>query len=139
MGVSGNETENLLWRARQFIDTCYDSPLDLDQIAGQTGFSRYHFIRLFQRTFDTTPHQYLTQRRLERARELLVASDLSVTEICFAVGFQSLGSFSTLFHRSTGHAPSIYRARIFQGFTLPRRYIPGCFTRMLGVPPLRRG
>jgi AraC-like DNA-binding protein len=137
--MSGNETEALLRRARQFIDAHYDTELDLEQIAGQTGFSRFHFIRLFQRSFATTPHQYLTRRRLDRARELLAASELSVTEICFAVGFQSLGSFSTLFHRTTGQAPSIYRARVFQGFTLPRRFIPACYTTMLGVPPLRRG
>ncbi|HYF64835.1 MAG TPA: AraC family transcriptional regulator [Herpetosiphonaceae bacterium] len=136
--MSGNETEALLRRARQFIDAHYDTELDLEQIAGQTGFSRFHFIRLFQRTFATTPHQYLTQRRLERARELLDSSELSVTEICFAVGFQSLGSFSTLFHRSTGQAPSLYRARVFQGFSLPRRFIPGCYGVVFGIPPLRR-
>ncbi len=93
--------------ARAFIDEHYDLPLDLEQIAGQASFSRYHFLRLFRGAFDQTPHQYLTQRRIAKAKELLAASDMSVTEVCFAVGFDSLGSFSALFRRHIGHAPHI--------------------------------
>jgi AraC-like DNA-binding protein len=128
-----DDTYQRLSHARAFIDECYDLPLDLRQIAGQASFSRYHFIRLFHSAFDQTPHQYLIQRRIEKAKHLLASSDLSVTEICFAVGFQSLGSFSALFHRSVGHAPRMYRVRLFQGFYLPRRYVPTCFLTMLGV------
>src|SRR5881275_3397450 len=86
-----------LWRARRFIDECYDLPLDLDEISKQACLSRYHFLRLFREAFATTPHQYLMRRRIEKAKELLRSRRLSVTDVCFEVGFQSPGSFSTLF------------------------------------------
>jgi AraC-like DNA-binding protein len=97
---------------RAFMDACYDQPLDLERIAGEASFSRYHFIGLFKQTFDRTPHQYLIHRRIEQAKELLSAGELSVTEVCFAVGFQSLGSFSALFQCSVGQPPKLYRARL---------------------------
>jgi AraC-like DNA-binding protein len=128
-----NDAYQQLIRARAFIDECYDLPLDLDRIASHANFSRYHFLRLFRNTFDQTPHQYLVQRRIERAKALLSDGDLSITEICFAVGFQSLGSFSALFHRCAGYPPKEYRARAFRGFYLPRRFVPACFLRMLKI------
>jgi AraC-like DNA-binding protein len=126
-------THERLRRARALIDACYDHPLDLEQIAGAASFSPYHFIRLFRRAFDQTPHQYLTQRRIEQAKLLLAAGELSVTEVCFAVGFQSLGSFSSLFHRSVGHPPKIYRARVQVRGWSPAKFVPMCFLRMFGV------
>ena len=128
-----NDTYQRLMRARAFIDECCDLPLDLEQIASQASFSRYHFLRLFRNTFDQTPHQYLVQRRIERAKTLLAAGDLSITEVCFTVGFQSLGSFSALFHRRAGYPPKEYRARVFHGIYLPRRFVPACFLRMLNI------
>src|SRR5262245_26597129 len=122
-----------LSRARAFIDACYDQPLDLERIAGEASFSRYHFIRLFKQTFDQTPHQYLIHRRIEQAKALLTTGELSVTEICFAVGFQSLGSFSALFHRSVGQPPKLYRARLLVCGWSPHRFIPVCFLTMFGV------
>jgi AraC-like DNA-binding protein len=122
-----------LTRARAFIDSCYDQPLDLERIAGEASFSRYHFIRLFKQAFDQTPHQYLVRRRLDQAKLLLRASELSVTEVCFAVGFQSLGSFSALFHRSVGQPPRLYRARPLARGWAPQRFIPTCFATMFGV------
>ena len=133
MHVLVPSTAQLVWQSRQYIDGAYAAPLELPDIAEQIGFSHYHFLRLFQRNFEITPHQYLTQRRLERARDLLISSDLSVTEVCFAVGFQSLGSFSSLFQRSTGHAPSHYRRRHFQGISLPRHFIPACYRTIFGL------
>lgn len=121
--------------ARAFIDACYDQPLNLGQIAGQAHFSRYHFIRLFRRVFALTPHQYLIRRRIERAKQLLAGSDLSVTEICFAVGFQSLGSFSALFRRYVGHSPAVYRARRALSVPPRRPFVPACFLMMSGVTP----
>jgi len=121
-----------LHRARALIDACYDAPLDLERIAREASFSRYHFIRLFRQAFDTTPHQYLMRRRIEKAKELLAADDLSVTEICFAVGFQSLGSFSALFRRAVGHSPKDYRARM-RARRRARPFIPACFLTMFGV------
>src|SRR3954468_5090737 len=82
-----------LWRARKFMDECYDQPLDLTEISRHACLSRYHFLRSFRKAFDTTPRQYLIQRRIEKAKELLCKRSLTVTEVCFAVGFQSVGSF----------------------------------------------
>lgn len=112
-------------RARKFIDLCYDLPLDLDEISSHACFSRYHFLRLFRQAFNKTPHQYLVERRIERAKELLSANDLRVTDVCFEVGFQSLGSFSSLFHKSVGHAPVTFREKS-RKTQAAKRQIPGC-------------
>src|SRR6185295_1072030 len=116
-------------RARKFIDCCYDLPLNLDEISSQACFSRYHFLRLFRRAFNKTPHQYLVERRIERAKELLSANDLRVTDVCFEVGFQSLGSFSSLFHKSVGHPPITFREKSLET-QAAKRQIPGCFLVM---------
>jgi AraC-like DNA-binding protein len=128
--MSQNElTHQRLSLARAFIDTYYDRQLNLDLIAAQAGFSRYHFIRLFRGAFGATPHQYLTRQRIEHASGLLAGTELDVTEICFAVGFQSLGSFSALFHRYVGHPPTSYRARVFTGWRAVYACIPICYMR----------
>ena len=119
------ETLQRLGRARDFIDHCYDHPLSLDQISEKACFSRYHFLRLFRQAFNKTPHQYLTERRIEKAKELLGDDELRVTDVCFEVGFQSLGSFSTLFHKTVGQAPVTYRERV-----QAKRQVPGCFLVM---------
>src|SRR5438132_10289225 len=106
---NGSDVHERLCRARRFIDECYDLPLDLSEISKQACFSRYHFLRLFRNAFETTPHQYLIQRRIEKAKELLRARQLSVTDVCFEVGFESLGSFSSLFRKCVGDAPMNYR------------------------------
>ncbi len=123
-------TRERLERARGLIHAQLDEPLDLDRLAKAAHFSRYHFAREFRREFGVTPHQYLTQRRLERAQQLLLTSDRSVTEVCMEVGFSSLGSFSTLFQRHIGHSPQRYRRRVFVVPNMPRPVvlmIPGCF------------
>src|SRR6185437_1261362 len=91
-----------LLRARDLMDRAYAEPLDVPALARRAGVSRAHFTRSFKHTFGETPHQYLMSRRMERAKSLLRAGDLSVTEVCFAVGFSSLGSFSTQFRRFVG-------------------------------------
>src|SRR5687768_18525854 len=103
------ETLERLVRARDFIDHCYDHPLSLDQISEQACFSRYHFLRLFRQAFNKTSHQYLVERRIEKAKELLGSKDLRVTDVCFEVGCQSLGSFCSVFRKSFGQAPVSYR------------------------------
>ena len=123
------EVYERLCRARNFIDVCYDLPLNLDEISSKACFSRFHFLRLFRQAFDKTPHQYLVERRIERAKELLRAPDLSVTDVCFEVGFQSLGSFSSLFHKTVGHAPVTYRERARKSQSA-RKQVPGCFLVM---------
>ena len=119
------ETLERLGRAREFIDHCYDHPLSLDQISEKACFSRYHFLRLFRQAFNKTPHQYLIERRIEKAKELLGDDELRVTDVCFEVGFQSLGSFSTLFQKRVGQPPLTYRER-----THAKRQVPGCFLVM---------
>jgi AraC-like DNA-binding protein len=124
-----SDLDERLCRARQFIDECYDLPIDLEVISRQACLSRYHFLRLFRETFATTPHQYLIQRRIEKAKELLRSQPASVTQICFEVGFQSLGSFSSLFRRCVGDGPANYRKRELRS----RRKVPGCFIKMFGL------
>jgi AraC-like DNA-binding protein len=130
------EVYQRLCRAREFIDHCYDHPLNLDLISSQACFSRYHFLRLFRQAFNKTPHQYLIERRIEKAKELLSADNLRVTDVCFEVGFQSLGSFSTLFHKSVGHAPVTFREKARETRTA-KRQIPGCFLVMYGLEPAK--
>src|SRR4026207_1450845 len=127
--VTDLETLRRLGRAREFIDDCYDHPLSLDQISEKACFSRYQFLRLFRQAFNKTPHQYLTERRIERAKELLTSEDLRVTDVCFEVGFQSLGSFSSLFQKYVGHAPVTYREKARQR-EQAKRHVPGCFLVM---------
>lgn len=122
-----------LLRARELIDRHYAKPLDLDELARTANFSRYHFLRAFRRTFHATPHEYLTRKRIERAKELLSEDRLTVTEICFEVGFESLGSFSTLFHKIVGWSPSIYRARAWEMRKNPLKFIPNCYVIMHGI------
>jgi len=123
------ETLQRLGRAREFIDHCYDHPLSLEQISEKACFSRCHFLRLFRRAFNKTPHQYLIERRIEKAKELLCTDELRVTDVCFEVGFQSLGSFSSLFHKYVGHAPVTYREKARQREEA-KRQVPGCFLVM---------
>ena len=118
-----------LWRARRFIDECYDQPLDLNEISRQACLSRYHFLRLFRDTFDTTPRQYLIKCRIDKAKELLRVRSLTVTDVCFEVGFQSVGSFSSLFHKCVGDSPVNYRRQ--QRESIGK--IHGCFVMMYGL------
>jgi AraC-like DNA-binding protein len=123
--------------ARRFIDERFDQPIDLRVMAQQAGLSRFHFVRAFHQEFQTTPHRYLQERRIERAKQLLSAGTLSVTDVCFEVGFESLGSFSMLFHRLVGQPPTTYRAaRLFAvpriGRDGPAVFVPACFVRMFG-------
>jgi AraC-like DNA-binding protein len=123
-----------LCRAREFMDDCYGLPLTLDQISREACISPYHFHRLFRQTFEQTPHQYLTDRRIRRAKELLESKAIAVTDVCFEVGFQSLGSFITLFRKHVGHSPRTYR-RIFI-VRQPLSRIPACFIFMFTGKPV---
>jgi len=131
-------TENALFllpalrRARDLIDRDYAEPLDLDAMAAEAGYSRYHFARAFTTAYGETPRAYLTRRRIERAKTLLRTANLSVTEICFLVGFSSLGSFSTRFRDQVGRSPSEYRADAVDRAGIPR--IPGCVVLMWTRP-----
>ncbi len=132
-GSAGGVASGLLIhlrRARDHIDREYRSPVDLDKLAAIAGVSKYHFIRSFAATYGETPIRYLTRRRIERAQDLLRSANLTVTEICMAVGFASLGSFSSRFAELVGETPTAYRNRwAAQGGP----HIPGCYLFMSGV------
>ena len=100
-----------LLRAKDLADARYFEPLDVDDLARAAGLSRAHFSREFRRAFGESPHAYLLTRRLERAAALLRTTDRSVADICFSVGLQSLGSFTTSFTRTFGVSPTAYRAK----------------------------
>jgi AraC-like DNA-binding protein len=98
-----------LLRARDAMDRTYAQPLDVATLARIAHVSEAHFIRTFRATFGETPHRYLQRRRVERAMFLLRQTDRSVTDICFDVGFASLGTFSRTFRAIVGVSPSAYR------------------------------
>ncbi len=100
-----------LHHARDFIDSSMCEPVSLAATASVARLSPCHCLRLFKQAFGETPHQYMTRRRLERAQKLLLQSSRSVTDICFALGFESLGSFSWLFRRRLGASPQEFRKR----------------------------
>lgn len=112
-------------RARDTMDRAFSQPLDIAAVARVAHVSPAHFSRQFRATFGESPHRYLQRRRVERAMELLRETDRPVTEICFDVGFGSLGTFSRTFRAVVGESPSAYRAR-FQGEGVVLR-VPACW------------
>ncbi len=100
-----------LLRARDAMDRAYAKPLDVAILAKIACVSEAHFIRIFQATFGETPHRYLQRRRVERAMYLLRQSDRRATDVCYDVGFTSLGTFSRTFRDIVGEAPTVYRKR----------------------------
>jgi AraC-like DNA-binding protein len=123
--VSNAERVSYLRSARDLMDLRYAEPLDLDQMAAEAGFSKFYFARAFKDAYGETPANYLTRRRVERAKDLLRSANLTVTEVCMLVGFSSLGSFSTRFSELVGMSPSAFqRASALRGGPPP---IPGCF------------
>ncbi len=119
-----------LRKARDVADREYANELDLDRLAAAAGLSKYHFLRMFNATYGLTPGEYVSQRRIERAQDLLRATNLTVTEVCHAVGFTSLGSFCSRFRALVGETPSQFQAR-YSASGVPR--IPGCMVFMWGL------
>ena len=121
-----------LLRAKDLADARYCEPLDVPALARAARLSPAHFSREFRRAFGETPHQYLLTRRLERAAALLRNTDHTVADICFSVGLQSVGSFTTSFTRAYGLSPTAYRASFppASKFAL----IPACVLRAHGRP-----
>ncbi len=120
-------------RAKIYIDENFQQPLNLSRLAREACISRYHFHRLFSRIYRMTPHQYLTQKRIEQARLWLTGEDHTIIEICNHIGFESIGSFSTLFKKEIGYAPRDYRQLAHTKRQQPRSFIPHCFIENYGL------
>jgi AraC-like DNA-binding protein len=130
--VTQEELANLahLRRARDLMDREFSRPLDVAALARAALMSTAHFSRQFRAAYGETPHAYLMTRRIERAKALLRNGELSVTEVCWAVGCTSLGSFSARFTELVGQTPTAYRARDHS----PLARVPGCIAKDLTRP-----
>ena len=122
MSRAAEESNRRLLRARDAMDRSYPEPLDIESLARVAHVSEAHFIRSFRATFGETPHRYLQRRRVERSMFLLRETRKSVTEVCFDVGFTSLGTFSRTFREILGITPTDYRKRT------EASAVPTCFT-----------
>jgi AraC-like DNA-binding protein len=124
--------EDLAWlrRVRDRIDREYAQPLDVEALARGVHMSAGHLSRQFRLAYGESPYSYLMTRRIERAMALLQRGDLSVTDVCFAVGCSSLGTFSTRFTELVGMSPSVYK-RDAAGVT---RGIPPCVVKQVARP-----
>jgi len=123
-----------LRRARDLMDREYASPLDVAALARTALMSPAHFSRQFRAAYGETPYSYLMTRRIERAKALLRRGDMSVTDVCLAVGCTSLGSFSARFTELAGETPTAYRARDHGAL----ENVPGCIARDLTRPDRSR-
>ncbi|GGC82243.1 transcriptional regulator [Tersicoccus solisilvae] len=119
-----------LRRVRDRIDREYAQPLDVESLARGAGLSAGHLSRQFKLAYGESPYAYLMTRRIERAMALLRRGDLSVTEVCFAVGCQSLGTFSTRFTELVGMPPSVYRTLEKH----PTTGLPSCVEKQVTRP-----
>jgi AraC-like DNA-binding protein len=130
--VTAEDLANLahLRRARDLMDREYSRPLDVAALARAALMSSAHFSRQFRAAYGETPYSYLMTRRIERAKALLRRGDMSVTEVCFAVGCSSLGSFSARFTEIVGETPTAYRAQDHRALAS----VPGCVARDLTRP-----
>lgn len=117
--------------AKIFMDENFEEDINLEIISKHAFFSRFHFHRLFTKVYKITPHRYLTQKRLDKAKKLLEKEGISIAEVCNCVGFESLASFSLLFKKENGYAPQYYRniAYLKQKLAMeqPKKFIPHCY------------
>lgn len=125
--MTSEELENLahLRRARDLMDREYAGPLDVAALAREALMSTAHFSRQFRAAYGETPYGYLMTRRIERAQLLLRRGEMSVSEVCMAVGCASLGSFSARFTQLVGETPTAYRARDHGAL----ESVPGCIAK----------
>ncbi len=121
--------------AKLFIDNHFHEKINLHSMAGEAAFSRFHFIRLFTSVYKKTPHQYLSSVRIEKAKQLL-ATEMSAAQVCYAVGFESVSTFTGLFKKMTGKTPAAYQdaqhKRLKAIAAAPLKYIPNCFAEKNG-------
>ena len=116
--------------AKLYIDENYHESIDLEVVSKKAFISKFHFHRLFRQVYRQTPHQYITRKRIDKAKGLL-AENKPVTQVCNEVGFESIGSFSILFKKEIGFAPVYYRNMAWlkkqQAKQTPKKFIPHCF------------
>jgi AraC-like DNA-binding protein len=134
--VTAEALSNLAYlrRARDLMDREYARPLDVATLARAALMSPAHFARQFRASYGETPYAYLMTRRIERAQALLRRGDVSVTEVCMAVGCSSLGSFSARFTQIVGETPTAYRSRDHAALA----GVPGCVAKALTRPSRSR-
>lgn len=120
-----------LGASRDYIADNYQSPLSLSDIAKCSYMSPYHFLRVFKDTYGETPNEFLIRLRVEQAKGMLITENFSISEICEKVGYTSLGSFSSLFLKQVGMAPSLYRRKLWclstEAYRFPSQAIPACY------------
>jgi AraC-like DNA-binding protein len=132
-----HDTYVRLCRARDFLAAHYTRRLTLSEAASVACLSPFHFHRLFSSAFGETPHDFLTRLRMKEAQHRLILENEPVTEICFDLGYESLGSFSSRFRRMVGHSPANYRREVRRVFAVPALWrvavIPYCFVDFYGL------
>ena len=118
-------------QAKLFIDQHFREKINLDEIAEEASFSRFHFIRLFRQAYGDTPHQYMVSLRMQEAERLMANPGLKIQDICFEIGFESVGTFTTQFRKARGKTPKARQKEILEKKRInneePLRSIPGCF------------
>lgn len=133
----GDDLFRRLCRSRDYLAAGIEQPLRLADAAREAYLSPYHYHRLFARAFGETPHDFQTRLRMDRAKALLGRDRLPVTEVCFAVGYESLGSFSSRFRSMVGHSPSEYQRSLRKLFPVPAlavcQFVPCCFLQFWGA------
>ena len=132
-----DDTFRRLCRARDLLAEQYQSQVLLAAAAREACLSPFHFHRLFRATFGETPHDFLTRRRMDRARRLLASGEMTVTEVCFEVGYSSLGSFSSKFQSLAGVPPTQYQRSVRRVFGFQRPWkimlVPACYFSAYGA------
>jgi AraC-like DNA-binding protein len=126
-----------LCHARDLLRDWEDEAHSVTAVARTCGLTRFHFIRVFKALFGETPHQYRLRAQIDKAKHLLILTNLTITDVCMAVGFSSLGSFSALFSRRVGMSPSQfqrgYRPASAPEQQLPASLVPGCLSLIAGI------
>ena len=116
---------------RDYIAGNFHAPLSLSDMAKQANLSPYHFLRVFKEIYGETPNEFLIRLRVEHAKNMLITENMSVSEVCEKVGYASLGSFSSLFLKQVGLAPTMYRRRLWalssEVYRFPSQVIPACY------------
>ena len=132
-----DDTFRRLCRARDLLAEQYQSQILLEAAAREACLSPFHFHRLFRATFGETPHDFLTRRRMDRARHLLASGEMTVTEVCLEVGYSSLGSFSSKFQSLAGVPPTQYQREVRRVFGFERPWkimlVPACYFSAYGA------